>query len=459
MPGFFALSINPKTYRGNFLEDLFRGTFYHQHLGEAYGGLSTYNAEREKKIFTRTHRGLFRPNFQEDLAGLEGTEGIGYCGLAREPLEQDSRIGMFSSCLHGNITNRLELIERLMGFGQTFERRDDIEVIVKHIALGDGFVDGIKRMAREVEGAYISPILTSEGIYVVRCPNGHWSGVIGEKKGAVAIASESGGFGNLGFKFRRDLEPGEIVLLKNGHWETKDKILGETVQLCTFLLLYSAFPNAKIEGILAASVKKRLGAILARRDIERGFIPDLVTYIPESGEYYWIGYLQEFHRQMNEQMAGGEVKIKKMPLLDKTLLKYPYAGRGFFQLTDKAEEEESYIKILELGEEYPGAIAVVIDDSIVGGAQARANLVPKLRRAGIKVIEMRIGSPELHSPCRWGKVIKPGKILAQRVPSKKARIRELGIDGLEHATTEDLVEVIGRPREQLCLDCYLEGPK
>jgi glutamine phosphoribosylpyrophosphate amidotransferase len=82
MPGLFALSINPETYKDSFLEDLFWGTFYHQHLGEAYSGLSTC---RDGRFQIRTHRGLFRTTFSRDLDGMDGTEGIGYCGPDREP--------------------------------------------------------------------------------------------------------------------------------------------------------------------------------------------------------------------------------------------------------------------------------------------------------------------------------------------------------------------------------------
>ena len=71
MPGLFALSIDPQKYRADFLEDLFLGTFYHQHLGEAYSGLSTYANGRFQ---IRTHRGLFRATFSRDLDGLQGTE-------------------------------------------------------------------------------------------------------------------------------------------------------------------------------------------------------------------------------------------------------------------------------------------------------------------------------------------------------------------------------------------------
>lgn len=59
MAGLFALSINPDAYKNNFLEELSWGTFYQQHLGEEYSGLSIYNPER-KKIKTWIYHDLFR---------------------------------------------------------------------------------------------------------------------------------------------------------------------------------------------------------------------------------------------------------------------------------------------------------------------------------------------------------------------------------------------------------------
>jgi len=74
MPGFVALSIDPKKYQDNYLDDLFGLTFYQQHLGEDYAGFASYNTG---KINIRTHRGLIRPTFSNDMVGLEGTMGVG----------------------------------------------------------------------------------------------------------------------------------------------------------------------------------------------------------------------------------------------------------------------------------------------------------------------------------------------------------------------------------------------
>jgi amidophosphoribosyltransferase len=132
MPGLSALSIDTDNYKADFLEDLFWGTFYHQHLGEEYSGLSTFT---DGHFQIRTHRGRFRNTFSSDLDGLSGTEGIGYCGSVREPYFSDSRIGRLSSCFSGNITNLQELLERFRNFGHVFTRGDDIEIITKLVVV------------------------------------------------------------------------------------------------------------------------------------------------------------------------------------------------------------------------------------------------------------------------------------------------------------------------------------
>lgn len=452
MAGLFGLSINPREYKGDFLQDLFWETFYLQHLGEEYAGLSTCD---NGEIKIRTHRGLFRPTFSNDLIGLEGTEGIGYCGSAREPYFLDSKIGKISLCYSGNIINLSQLVERFKNFGHTFERGDDIEIIAKLLVQGNDVIDGIRNISKEVKGAYSLLLLTEEGIYATRCPIGHWPLIIGEKNGAIAIASESGGFGNFSFRPLRDIEPGEIVLLKKGRLETKDKIPSDKIQLCSFLWVYTAFANGIFEGIPASLVRKRLGAALARRDIENGFIPDIVAPVPDSGRFHAIGYHQEFCRQMMEE------KIRKVPLYDEVLLKFPYAGRSFTPQTKEARDSEARIKLLVSGENYTGKTVVINDDSIVRGTQTSENLVPKVESLGFEGIYFRISNPELHSRCPYGKTTKTGELFATEIPLREERIKFLGakannknvVKGLEYNTIDDLVQAIGLPLERLCIEC------
>ncbi len=446
MPGLFALSIDPAIGKTDFLEDLFWGTFYHQHLGEAYAGLSTCDAG---KFHIRTHRGRFRATFTEDMEGLGGTEGIGYCGPVREPYFTESRVGELSMAFSGNVTNLAGLLARFKSQGHVLTRGDDIEIITMVVAQGADVVDGIRKLAEKVEGAFSLLILTREGVFAARGPAGHWPLVIGEKEGAVIAASESGGFANLGYHRVRDIEPGEIVLLKNGRWETKGRISSARTQVCSFQWVYTGFPTSVFESVPDSLVRKRLGAALAARDIVRGFVPDVVIPVPDSGRFHAIGYHQEFCRQM---MAG---TISRIPLYDELLVKYPYAGRSFIPRDQRQRDKEARIKLLASGEDCTGKIVVVCDDSIVRGTQAQTDLVPKLRRTGVKEIHFRISNPELRSHCRWGKTTQKGELLADRVLSIEDRARYLGVEDLEYNTIEDLAAAIGRPVESLCVDCSL----
>lgn len=450
MSGMFGLSCNIEKEK-NFEEDFFWGTFYQQHFDEQWSGLGVLNNGNIKRD---TRPGLLRANFGKYQKEFSGTEGIGYCGNDKEPLKMETKIGTFCLCFSGNIRNFLKLKEELKDLGVTFRGREEeysqIEVIGDLIARSRKDIpSGIKIVMRKIEGSCTLLVLAEEGIFAVRSPDGRWPLTIGEKEGEVAIASSSAGFNNLGFKVKRDLKSGEIVFLKNGWLRSKGMIAAKEPRTCSFLWVYSDFPSGSYNGISASLVRKRLGAILAQRDIERGFIPDIVAPIPDSGRFHATGYHQEFCNQVNQG------KIDKVPIYNEYLLKYPYAGRSYTPKEKKRREQEANIKILPVNEDCNGSVIVLVDDSIVRGTQTKTNLVPKIKKLGIKEIHLRIANPELLSHCPWGKTTKKGECLALHMPSIKERIRFLGIKSLEYNTIPDLVKAIGLPKEKLCVDCSL----
>jgi amidophosphoribosyltransferase len=447
LPGLLGISVDPREYSDNFVNDLFLGTFYQQHLGEEYAGLATYAGER---IRIRTHRGLFRPTFSEDLAGLDGTEGIGYCGDIREPVLVDSKLGEFAACFSGNIINREDLVLAFKASGHSFAwEGNGIEVITKLVAQGEDLVDGIGRMTERVRGAYSLLVLTREGLFAACCPTGHWPLVIGEKKGAVTVASDPSGFHNCGFSPVRDVEPGEIVLLRNGSVKTKGRMATNKTQICSFVWVYTNFPGAVFRGIPVTVARQRMGAVLARRDINRGFIPDVVAPIPDSGRFCAIGYAQEFVRQKNEGT------VVKAPEYDEVLLKYPYAGRSYIQLTQEKRESYAHTKQLVSGEDYSGKALVVCDDSIRRGTQTQKGTIPKIRSLGFSQVHLRVANPDSLSYCPWGHTVQKGELLASRIPDAQERAAYLGVDSAEHTTVPELAEAIGLPLEMLCVDCDL----
>ncbi len=461
MAGIVAVSAEPGVPEGRFASTLAHQTWYQQHRGEKFSGVAVW---RENRLQNYSKRGLFRSNFH--MEELRGTHGIGYCGPQEEPFSGRSRFGEWSICFCGNIINREELRQELGEKGIIFRQKGDAELAMAIASQKEGIVEGLKFLAEKVKGSYSLLLLTSCGIYVAISPDGRWPLVMGRKNGKIVIATETVGFKNFGFKVDRDLYPGEIGILQEGDWQTKAVIKGR-IQICSFLWVYTTFPNSVYYGVSSAMVRKRLGVSLARKDIAEGFIPHLAMPVPDSGRHHFLGYLQEYLRAM---MKGA---IKRVPLPDEHLLRYRFSGRSFTRSTQEKREKEAFVKIVEggdteadireildvfrevYGDDLSKLIASVLEDSVVRGTQIEQNLVPKVRGMGFKEVHIRASYPELKSYCSWGSTTKKGEVLASRCPRLKDREKALDIDSLRYNSVEDLVAAVGLPRENLCLDCAL----
>lgn len=450
MAGLIGLSMDTCIYRKKeFFDDFFFSFFYLQHLGEEHCGVSVI---KNGKIESETNEGLIKPNkvaIFRHQNHIEKLEGIACCDIHPQPFQAShSKFGPFSIAFTGKISNQDDLADYLLKKGFFFASRkesQDLEIISFFLLGADNIIQGIKSLTEVVQGSFSLLILTFEGIYAF-CSDGHWPLAIGEKTGATIISSESLGLENLGFKLTRDCKPGEIIFLRNGSWHMRED-KSYNPKICSFLWVYMSSPASKVNGISVDNVRKRLGAILAKRDIERGFSPDIVIPVPDSGRFHAIGYHQEFIRQANEN--PGSIKI---PFYDELLMRFPYSGRSFLLSTQEKRDLEAHLKILRSSGSYEGTRVVVCDDSIVRGTQFRKNLIPKLRSLGIDEIHLRISNPELFTPCLWGKTTQQGEMLAPKMTLTE-RKTFLRADSLVYCSVEDLVKAIGLPENQLCLDC------
>ncbi|MFH1361298.1 MAG: amidophosphoribosyltransferase [bacterium] len=429
MCGIFAISA-----KENIVDDLFLGTFYLQHRGQKYCGLSTYDG---KGINIRTHRGLVRATFTNDLVGMGGTMGIGHTSLLdRQPVKLDSKMGEFTICFEGNIINRKELIDDLKKQGHSFYSDADIEIIAKLIAQGDDFVDGIERMAAKVHGAYALVILTKGKLFAARDKHGFRPMVIGQRDGAVVVTSESCSFVNLGFEIIRDVKPGEILEIDNSRFETKKIIKADLVQYCTFEWVYTANVASIIDGQSVDIARRNLGAALARRyPVEA----DIVAAVPNSGIGHAIGCAQE----------------SKIPY-DNVFIKYDYASRSYTQPTQAERDREAKVKLIPVPAKICGRRVVICDDSIVRGTQMKNDLVVKLRKNGVKEIHARVACPPLKAPCKYGVATRSKEELAAHNKTVEEIRDYIGVDSLAYCVLEDLSEAIGKPLDQLCLSCWTD---
>lgn len=453
MAGLVGLSIDPLIYGTlksafPFEEVLFWETFYHQHLGEQFGGFAVF---KDGRIKNQSLPGHIRPNFGLRMREFQGTEGIGYCGVSPEPLDMFSKFGEVAVCFSGNIINKKKLLNWFVKSGHVFMRgKTDAELFFNLMARGENIFDGFRIANRDVNGAIAFLILSSDGIYAAVSPDSHWPMIIGKRDGGAIIASESGGFSNLGFSIDRVLKPGEVIRMKNGKILSLGQLNSGRVQICKFLWVYTAHPTAVIYGVPADLVRERLGACLAKSDIKNGFIPDIVSYVPDSGRCHGDGYHNEFCRARD---AG---EINRVPLKKQVLYKYPYAGRSYMPPDEESRKREAYFKILVTSQDYSGKVLVLCDDSVVRGIQIGENLAPKLKSAGFKEIHVRASNPPLLGHCPYGKTTQPGETLADKYPEVEKRAAFLGVTSLKYNSLEDLYTAIGLDPKTLCVDCAVK---
>ena len=482
MAGLFGLSIDRRKFKGNFLDPLFLGMFYHQHLGKR-GGFVYFE---EKKIKKQEFRGAVGPGYVGTFNDSTSNLGVAYYGNANEPFHFESILGNIAICFSGNITNINELRKEILRDGGIFERKFDTEVIAEFIVRWgrkkgktqrEKIINGLKAFNEKVNGAYSILVLTEERIFAVCGPDGRWPLIIGkdESNNSLVVASETAGFSNLGVKIFRELEPGEIVSIKNGRIRKEAVLPKKDARICDFLWTYVGFPTSIFRGMSAANARRLLGACLARYDIEQGFFPHLVIPVPDSGLFHWLGYMHEFLKQARL----GKIGIDKVPIFDEVLVKYSPI-RSFLQEKkdrDKAafykmliiEDYLSYLiqfmkssgnkellKRIQSGKER--LIVAVLEDSVVRGTQVRSNLAPKTRKvfAPWKIeVHVRASYPVIRSHCKDGKTTQKREILATKFPERDKRIRYLKVDGLECNTREIFAEVFDSLPGKICMRCTL----
>ena len=202
-------------------EDLFYATDYHSHLGTSYGGIAISDGKRTHKKIHSIAKAQFKSRFSEDIdfLNMHGNTGIGVISdRDTQPLIMRLKLGEYAICGVGYINNQNKLAKQLIEQGVVFSEMpngkvNQIELAAKLINKGKTIVDGIQYMHSQIDGSLSLLLLGKEGIYAARDKYGRSPLVLSERNGDNIVASETCSFKNLGFKTKKFLGPGEIVLL------------------------------------------------------------------------------------------------------------------------------------------------------------------------------------------------------------------------------------------------------
>ncbi len=446
-------------------KDLFYGTDYHSHLGTEYGGMAVLGKEFTRQIHNISQT-QFKSKFYDDYKRMKGNKGIGVISAFDEqPIFLSSKFGPFCIVTNGFIENAEELAKGLLKKGISFTEvsKDTInatELTAKLISQGKSLIDGIEKMFEKIKGSCSLLLLHKDGIYAARDRFGYTPLILGRRKGAFAVTSETCAFTNNGFKPTKYLKPGEIILMSESGIKKK-RAGANTNQICAFFWIYAGFPASNYEGINTEKVRENCGRCLARRD--KDIKVDVVSGVPDSGTAHAIGYAME---------SG---KPYRRPLVKYT----PGYGRSYTPPSQERRDLVAKMKLIPIEEIIKGNSIVLCEDSIVRGTQLKNFTVKKLWDAGAKQIHVRPACPPIMFPCKFNFSTRSIDELAARRAiraleghdpedvseyidhkSKKYRkmvewiARDIEATTLKYQTIDDMVKAIGLPKEKLCLHCW-----
>jgi amidophosphoribosyltransferase len=448
-------------------EGLFYATDYHSHLGTSYGGIAIYDGKKlQKKIHTIT-KAQFKSRFIEDVdfIKMKGNTGLGVISdRDTQPLIMRLKFGEYAICAVGYIDNQNKLAKQLIDEGVVFSEMpngkvNQIELAAKLINKGKTLIDGIDYLHDKIDGSLSLLLLGKEGIYAARDRYGRSPLVLAARKGDKIVVSETCSYKNLGFKTKKFLGPGEIVLISDGKVKQLKKP-GRIMQLCTFLYVYAGFPASEYEGKNVEEFREYSGRIIARKDKVR---VDLVAGVADSGTAYAHGYSFE---------SGVPVRS---PLLKYT----PGWARSYVPPSQETRNLVARMKQITADALIRGQRMVITEDSIVRGTQLKNFLLVKLWDAGAKEIHVRPACPALMYPCKYlystrqldelfarrilkrmfGKHIKniESYLDPDSKPYKKMlklMEKNLNVTSLRYQRLEDMLSATGLPAKRLCTYCW-----
>ena len=464
MGGFFGVAS-----REDCVFDLFYGIDYHSHLGTRRAGMAVYDEELGfDKAIHNIENAPFRTKFSSESTSMKGHLGIGCISdFESQPILIRSHHCTFGITTVGKINNIDYIVDNIIGKGcHFFEMRNGeinpTELVAAIINQKENFIEGIRYAQEVIDGSMSMLIMTPMGIYAARDKYGRTPIVIGEKAGGYCASFESFAFLNLGYKHKKELGPGEIVVLTPDEMKTL-VAPGTDMKVCAFLWTYYGYPSSSYEGRGVETMRYECGRLLAKRDDAE---PDLVAGIPDSGVPHAVGYANE---------SG-------IPYA-RPFIKYtPTWPRSFMPPHQSKRHLIAKMKLIPIRELIENKKLLLIDDSIVRGTQL-GETTEFLYETGAKEVHIRVGCPPLIFGCKYLSFSRSSsemELITRRVITElegkepdRETLREyidpegekyqrmidmickqLHFTSLRYHRIDDMIEAIGLPADKVCTYCW-----
>ena len=321
----------------------------------------------------------------------------------------------------------------------------DTEVILHLISTAKGtLIDRIVYALQSIAGAFSLVLLTNDSLIGVRDPFGIRPLVLGKLNDTYILSSESCGLDIIGADLIRDVEPGEILIIKNNTINSIKPFKKTYLRPCLFEYIYFSRPDSILEGRNVYDVRKSIGHQLAVENPNDNKIIDVVIPIPDSGNASALGYSE---------------KIKKP--FEFGIIRNHYTGRTFIEDSISVRNLSVKLKHNPNIFSFKDKSIALVDDSIVRGTTS-VKIVEMLRNCGVKNVHMRIASPPVKHPCFYG-IDTPTKeeLLASKFTIDQIK-KYIGADSLKFVTLDGVYKALGfqngREKEKpMFTDHYFSG--
>ena len=443
-----------------------------QHRGQDAAGIVTGSGS---KLYMHKARGMVRDVFRtRNMRALPGDYGIGQvryptAGNAEseeeaQPFYVNAPFGLVLAH-NGNLINAVALKRELFNNDHRhINTESDTEVLINVLAHEierrthglplsvDDIFAAVRAVHLRLRGSYaVVALIAGHGLLAFRDPFGIRPlcfGTAGES-GEVMVASESVALEGTGYKFERDIAPGEAIFVDlQGRLHSEQCAAEPQRNPCIFEYVYLARPDSALDGVSVYRARLRMGETLAQRVIS--VLPpseiDVVIPIPESSR---PSAMQLAHR-LGRPYREGFVKNR-------------YVGRTFIMPGQAVRKKSVRQKLNAIGQEFAGRNVLLVDDSIVRGTTSR-EIVQMAREAGARKVYLASAAPPVRYPNIYGIDMPTASELVAHNRSVEEIRQIIGADVLIYQDLDAMKRVIREINPEIvefeasCFDgCYIAG--
>jgi amidophosphoribosyltransferase len=343
--------------------------------------------------------------------------------------------GAVALCHNGNLINAVGLRRDLEEQGALFQSTSDSEVILHLLARSQetDLMEGLKEVVRQVQGAFSILLITKDTLIGARDANGFRPLCLGKLNDSYVLASESCAFDLIDATYEREVEPGEIVMIRGSNLKSVMALPSTKTSKCIFEHVYFSRPDSFVFGRTVQTTRDKMGRLLAQ---ESPVEADLVVPVPDSGVAAAIGYSRE---------SGIPFAF--------ALIRNHYVGRTFIEPTKAIRHFGVKVKLNPVRDLLKGKRVILIDDSLVRGTTSR-KIVKMVRAAGATEVHMRITCPPTTWPCFYGVDTPVRKELIASDHTLDEICTQIEADSLAYLSLPGLLQAVKSKPNEFCSACY-----